>query len=208
VTVRGIDAPQRIWRPSDRVSFVFAGPMCKGDVFSMYSAGSSMKAVLPFLCLALAFLAVPPQLSAQNSLIRPHDDAVVVLISEQEAALPSGKKSPVALAGNIALDDRAITRNPKIFAVSPTEAATNSPIHFAIKFLAFNGAQIDPKLVRLTYLKQSPIDLTGRIAAFILGDGIDVPRALVAPGKHLIQIDVVDTEGRETSKILALDVTR
>ena len=165
-----------------------------------------MKRLLPTLWLALAALVMPAQLSAQNVLTRPENDAVVVLITEQEAALASGKKSPVALASNGAADDRAITRNPKIFLVSPGAAVTASLIHFEIRFLAFNGAQIDPKLVKITYLKQSPIDLTPRVAAFIRSDGIDVRRAQVAPGKHLIQIDVVDTEGREASKLLTLDV--
>lgn len=166
-----------------------------------------MKAVLRFLGLALAVFAIPPQLSAQNPLIRPNDAPVVVLISEQEAALPSPKKGSIALAVNLA-DDRAITRNPKVYLVSPTGEATASPIHFAVKFLAFNGARVDPKLVKVTYIKQSPIDLTARISRFILSDGIEVPRALVAPGKHLIQVDVEDTEGREASKLLTLEVAR
>jgi hypothetical protein len=160
------------------------------------------------LWLVLAVLAMAPQVSAQSALTRPDNDAVVVLITEQEAALASGKKSSVALASNSAGDDRAITRNPKIFLVSPSAAATTSLIHFEIKFLAFNGAQIDPKLVRVTYLKQSPIDLTPRVAAFIRGDGIDIRRAQVAPGRHQIQIDVTDTDGRQTSKELALDVAQ
>jgi len=165
-----------------------------------------MRKVLPSLCLVLAAFAVPP-LSAQNSLTRPHDDAAVVLISEQEAALPFARTA-VALAGNLALDDRAITRSPKIIPVSPTEEATASPIHFQIKFLTFNGARIDPKLLKVTYLRQSPIDLTSRIAPFLVSDGIDIPRALVARGKHLIQVDVADTEGRESSKLINLEIAR
>jgi hypothetical protein len=146
-------------------------------------------------------------LSAQNASIGPRDEAVVVLITEQEAALASDKKGQVALASSDAPDNRAITRSPKIFPVSPGAAApAASLLHFEIKFMAFNGAQIDPKSVKVTYLKQSPIDLTSRIAAFIRSDGIDVPRAQVARGKHLIQIDVADTDGREASKLLTLDV--
>jgi hypothetical protein len=171
-----------------------------------------MKRLLPSLLLALVTLALqalamPAQLSAQNASPR-RDDAVVVLISEKEAALSTGKASAFALASNEA-DNRAITRNPKIFLVSPgTAAATGSLIHFEIKFVAFNGAQVDPKQVKVTYLKDSPIDLTPRVAAFIRGDGIDIPRAQVAPGKHQIEVDVVDTEGREASKQLTLDVGR
>ncbi|SRR5579872_1263198 len=174
----------------------------------MYKAGSSMKGVLRFVALALGVLAIPPQVSAQNSLIRPNDVPAVVLISEREAALPAAKRGSVALAANITPDDRAITRSPKIYPLSPAEEAATSPIHFAIKFLAFNGARVDPKRVKLTYLKQSPIDLTARVSAFIQSDGIDIPQALVAPGKHPIQIDVTDTEGREASKLLIVEVSR
>jgi hypothetical protein len=157
--------------------------------------------------LAFAVLATP--LSAQNASIRPPDEAVVILITEREAALSSDRKGAVALASSDGPDNRAITRNPKIVLVSPAATVTSeSLIHFEVKFLAFNGAQIDPRLVKVTYLKSSPIDLTSRVAAFIRSDGIDIPRAQVAGGKHLIQIEVVDTEGRLASKQLALDVAQ
>jgi len=163
---------------------------------------------LAALWLALAILAIPRQLLAQNALIQSRDDVIVVLITEQEAALTSRKKSAVSLASNSAEDNRGITRNPQIFLVSPSAAVTSPLLHFEIKFLTFNGAQIDPARVKITYLKQSPIDLTPRVTAFIRSDGIDIPRAQVAPGKHQIQVDVVDTEDREASKILNLDISR
>jgi hypothetical protein len=167
-----------------------------------------MKRLLPAFLFALAILAQPVQLSAQNASVRPRDDTVVVLISEKEAAQGSKAKSAVALASDADTEERAITRNPKIFLVSPTGATTsNAPVHFEIKFLAFNGAQIDPKRVKITYLKDSPLDLTARVAAFIRGDGIDIPRARVAVGKHVIKVDVTDTEGREASTLLTMDVT-
>ena len=73
----------------------------------------------------------------------------------------------------------------------------------------FNAAaQIEPKRVKLTYLRESPVDLTSRVAAFIRSDGIDVPRAQVAAGKHEIQIEVVDTEGRQATQQLTLEVGR
>jgi hypothetical protein len=167
-----------------------------------------MKRLVSITWLALFILAMPSKLSAENGSSQPRNDGVVVLITEEEAALTPGKAGSVALASNSAPDDRAVTRNPKIFLVSPVGAATDQVIHFEVKFVTFNGAQIDPRQVRLTYLKQSPIDLTARVAAFVRSDGIDIPRALVAPGKHLIKIDVVDTEDREASKLLTLDVGR
>jgi hypothetical protein len=167
-----------------------------------------MNRLQPTLWLALAIAAGASQLSAQNAVTRPGNETVVVLITEQEAALSPGKKRPVAMAANSTVEDRAITRGPKIFFVSPSDAVTVPLIHFELKFLAFNGAQIDPKMVKLTYLKQSPVDLTPRVAAFIRSEGIDVPHARVAPGRHQIQIDVVDTEGRQASKLVTLDVAQ
>jgi hypothetical protein len=169
-----------------------------------------MKRLVPFLLLSLTMqvAAMPAQVSAQGAQAR-RDDGVVVLITAKEAALGSGKPGAFALASNAETDNRAITRNPKIFLVSPgTAAASSSLIHFQIKFVAFNGAQVDPKQVKITYLKETPVDLTPRVAAFIRGDGIDIPRAEVAAGKHEILVDVVDTEGREASKQLTLDVGR
>ena len=167
-----------------------------------------MKRLVPSLLLALAMqaLPIPAQVSAQTA--SPRREDIVVLISEKEAALGAGKASAFALA-NAETDNRAITRNPKIFLVSPgTSGASSSLIHFQLRFVAFNGAQIDPKQVKVTYLRETPVDLTPRVAAFIRGDGIDIPRAEVAAGKHEILVDVVDTEGREASKQLTLDVGR
>ena len=105
---------KRFGGPSRRVSFVFAKLMCKVGVFFVYQAGSSMKAVLQFLGLTLAVCAIPLQLSAQSPLTRPSDAPVVVLISEQEAALPAAKKGPVALAANSAPEDRAINSAARV----------------------------------------------------------------------------------------------
>lgn len=187
------------------------------DASGYRSCGDSlMSRLLPRVWLALAILALaivasPFHGAAQNAPNRPQqaavqEAAVVVLITEQEAALAPPNKGSVAVANVDDLDNRAITRIPKIILASPDVPATASPIHFEIRFLAFNGARIEPKRVRITYLKQSPVDLTPRVTAFIRSDGIDVPRARVAPGRHQIQIDVVDTEGRQGSKILELDI--
>jgi len=166
-----------------------------------------MKRLLSKIWLALAIAASPSLILAQTAPNRLPDDTVVVLITEQEAAMAPRKTNPIALASGNDLDNRAITRNPKIILASPNAAVTAQPIHFEIKFVTFNAAaQIEPKRVKLTYLRESPVDLTSRVAAFIRSDGIDVPRAHVAAGKHEIQIEVVDTEGRQATQQLTLEV--
>src|SRR4051812_23158047 len=97
------------------------------------SKGPLMIRSLALLGAALVILAMPEQLSAQNLLPRPGEPAVVVLITDQEAALPAEGSAPLMLAGNNVTDRRGITRNPKIELVSPT-AASNSPlIRFEIR---------------------------------------------------------------------------
>jgi hypothetical protein len=164
-----------------------------------------MNSLMSSLLLASALMASATQLPAQTS--PAADGAVVVLITAKEAALGSAT-SAIALASADDTGNRAITRNPKIILMSPSGAASAPLIHFEIKFQAFNNARIDPARVKLTYLRPQPLDLTPRVKAFIRPDGIDIPRAQVAAGKHLIQIDAVDTEGREVSRQLTLDVTQ
>jgi hypothetical protein len=160
---------------------------------------------LALLGAALAVVVMPAQLSAQKALLRPAEEAVV-LITEQEAALPSEGRTPVMLAGNNVTDQRGITRNPKIELVSPSAASSSPLIHFEIRFSAVHGSRIDPAQVRISYLKQPAIDLTPRVAAFIRSDGIDVPSAQVARGTHKLQIDIVDGEGRKSSKQVTLEI--
>ncbi|MNL87480.1 hypothetical protein D3C87_2166520 [compost metagenome] len=55
---------------------------------------------------------------------------------------------------------------------------------------------IDPTSVRVTYLRQPSVDLTPRVKAFVTADGIDAPAVLVPPGKHVVEVEATDKEGR------------
>jgi hypothetical protein len=123
-----------------------------------------------------------------------------VLISESEAMLP-----PASDAG---MATRGITRGPGIDLVSPGKGAQNlsSPVALKIRFMARNNVAIDPASVKLTYLRKPSVDLTSRVKPFLSKDGIDMAKAEVPPGRHLIRIDVKDTEGRSGSSTITLTV--
>ncbi|MCE1244630.1 hypothetical protein [Oryzomicrobium sp.] len=121
------------------------------------------------------------------------------LIKEDEARLP-------AAAG--ALTTRGITRGPAIKLVSPDPAlgAAKSPFTFKVAFEPRGGAKIDPSSVTVTYLKATPVDLLPRVKAGLSAGGIDLAGAEVPPGEHQIRVTLQDSEGRQTSTVLQLNV--
>ena len=142
--------------------------------------------VAGFFCgLALACL----QTSAANA---------EVLITPEEAKLPA--------AATVAM--RGITRGPGIEQVSPPpDSGVPSPLSFKIKFEIRNKVEIDPRSVKLVYLKAHSIDLTDRIKKYLTADGIEMDRAEVPPGVHVLRLDIADKQGRAASAIIKLTVT-
>ena len=125
--------------------------------------------------------------------------AAQVLITDDEAKLPPPK-------GAIALDNRGITRGPKIELVSANEAV-HSPTHLLVKFVSFGGAKIDAESVRITYLRSPNVDLTQRLKPFVQPTGIDVPDAQLPAGDHTVRVDLKDSDGRSGSAMFVLKVT-
>ncbi|HTJ97286.1 MAG TPA: hypothetical protein VL381_07435 [Rhodocyclaceae bacterium] len=124
----------------------------------------------------------------------------VTLIKDAEAKLP-------AASGSLAT--RGITRGPAIKQVSPApEDAVKSPLNLKVSFEARGGAKIDPASVKATYLKSPSVELTDRIKPSISATGIDLSNAEVPPGEHQINVSVTDSEGRQSSSIVTLKVTK
>ena len=111
-----------------------------------------------------------------------------VLITDEEAKLPPPR-------GAIAADRRGITRGPKIEFVADNEPI-HSPMHLQLKFESYGGARIDPDSVKVTYLRTPNVDLTGRLKAFILPAGIDIPDVQLPVGDHMVRVDIKDSDGR------------
>ena len=121
-----------------------------------------------------------------------------VLITAEEAKLPAATVPPM----------RGITRGPGIEQVSPPpDAGVSSPLAFKIKFEIRNKVEIDPRSVKLVYLKAQSIDLTERIRKYLTPDGIEMSRAEVPPGVHVLRLDIADKQGRTASAIIRLTVT-
>lgn len=128
----------------------------------------------------------------------------VVLITETEAGLPSAA----------ALPDMAfragVTRGPKVVVVVPTtnDVGGHSPVHVEVRFEAHGGAKIDPRSIKITYLKNPVVDLTERVKPFIGAGGLDVPAAEVPPGSHPIRVEVRDSDGRSGSASFTLKISQ
>ncbi|MBB3952628.1 hypothetical protein [Aureimonas jatrophae] len=109
------------------------------------------------------------------------------LITQREADLPTNDGLGPS---------RNLTRGPGVEAVSPPEMDLDGPFRFAVRFRPRNGVPIDPATVRVTYLRQPSIDLTPRVKGFTGPEGIEAPLVTVPAGRHVIEIEVKDRQGR------------
>ena len=125
--------------------------------------------------------------------------AAEILIKESEAKLPP---APVTAPAT-----RAITRGPGIRVVSP-EGAVVSPFPLRVVFEPRGGAKIDLSSVRMTYLRTPNVELVDRVRGGLSEKGIDLATAEVPPGEHQIRLTVQDSEGRQTSTLLNLNVVK
>ncbi len=135
----------------------------------------------------------PAALGVVGLLIALSSARALELLTPQEAALPDA-----SLASATKPSTRALTRAPTVSLVSPPPdaGAVQSPLEFKLVFQSHGGSQIDPNTVKITYLKQPLIDLTGRVNAFVNATGIDLSNVEIPPGIHHIRVEVMDTDGR------------
>lgn len=113
------------------------------------------------------------------------------LVTPEEAALPPGAAPSLEFRGSP-------SRRPSIQVVSPPQSAglEHSPLELKLRFHAFGGAEIDPELVVVTYLKNPAIDVTQRLAPYITADGIVIDHAELPAGDHQFWVELKDKSGR------------
>lgn len=119
--------------------------------------------------------------------------AQTMLVSEAEASRPNASE----------LSTRGITRGPGIKLLGTPEVSAKS---FSLKFEfePRGGAHIDPKSVRLEYMKQPLIDLTDRVKAGIHDRVLEISQFAIPPGNHPLRVRVADSEGREAVHVVTL----
>ena len=123
------------------------------------------------------------------------------LITPAEAALPSPADAGLTLRG--------ITRGPAIEQIEPApDAKSVSPVSLKVTFTARNNASIDKDSVKITYLKSPAVDLTTRLKSHLTENGIEMSKADVPPGNHVIRIDLKDLQGRASTAMIKLSVGR
>ena len=60
----------------------------------------------------------------------------------------------------------------------------------------------------MTYLRTPNVELVDRVRGGLSEKGIDLATAEVPPGEHQIRLTVQDSEGRQTSTLLNLNVVK
>ena len=139
---------------------------------------------------ALALLAMSAHASLGEELITP-----------QQASLPE--------ATNIEIPTRGLTRGPTIEQVSPDpDKDAQDPINVTIRFRAFNKVAIDLNSIKATYMKFPNIDLTDKFKKYVTAEGFSMKNMNIPSGNHLIRIDIRDTQGREGSALIKLNVVK
>ncbi|WP_293800375.1 hypothetical protein [uncultured Bosea sp.] len=122
----------------------------------------------------------------------------VILVTNEEAALP-----PLPESGE---QGKGITRGPGIEPLTPGNGVTiAAPTPFRIRFTQRNDVPINPDKVRVTYLRNQPVDITLRLRSYVTPNGIDIPLASVPPGHHVFRIQAEDGLGRQTTAVFHFD---
>ena len=115
------------------------------------------------------------------------------LITDAESKLPSAYQE-VKRAG--------VTRGPGIDVTSPSGSVKKDGVAIKVDFKSRGGVPIDPKTVKVTYMKNPAVDLTERVRAGTTGSGIALEGATVPAGEHQLRVEVSDAEGRSSSRLV------
>ncbi|HQH28862.1 MAG TPA: hypothetical protein PLP17_15825, partial [Oligoflexia bacterium] len=105
---------------------------------------------------------------------------------------------------------RAITRGPgiKLLSPEPGAAAVKSPFVFKVAFEPRGGAKIDPATVKIVYVKTPNVDLLDRVKVGLSEKGIELDAAEAPAGEHQIRVSVQDSEGRQSTQLIAFTVLK
>lgn len=125
------------------------------------------------------------------------------LIKPEEAALPP---AVFERGGLTDLSTPLPDAGPEIQILSPPIDTPNpSPLKITIRFNP-RKAPIDLSSFKVTLVKWINIDLTDRLREYVTPDGIDVEKAELPAGEHLVRLTLADQNGALTVKQVKLIV--
>lgn len=121
-----------------------------------------------------------------------------VLVTEAEAKLPAAPIKPV----------RGFFRGPEVEIISPRPGeAVQSPFLLKVRFTPLGGTKLDLDSLEVKYMVEPKKDLSSRVRPFAKGVILEIPDAVVPPGKHQLLIRIQDSDGRPSPlKHIDLDI--
>jgi hypothetical protein len=122
-----------------------------------------------------------------------------ILVTEAEAKLPAAPLKPV----------RGFFRGPEVEVISPRPGeAVQSPFLLKVRFTPLGGTKLDLESLEVKYMVEPKKDLTSRVRPFAKGLMLEIPDAVVPPGKHQLLIRIQDSDGRPSPlKHIDLDIS-
>jgi hypothetical protein len=125
------------------------------------------------------------------------------LITAEEAKLP-------AFQGHPPLKMRGMVLGPRIVVLAPQAKGENfvsqRPVKLHVRFDTIDGAAVDMRTLKVTYLRLFGIDITDRVKPYVNGDRIDIENAEIPAGEHAIELQIKDVQGRTSDQVLKLVV--
>lgn len=122
-----------------------------------------------------------------------------ILVTEAEAKLPAAPVKPV----------RGFFRGPEVEIISPRPGeAVQSPFLLKVRFTPLGGTKLDLDSLEVKYMVEPKKDLSSRVRPFAKGVILEIPDAVVPPGKHQLLIKIQDSDGRPSPlKHIDLDIS-
>lgn len=129
-----------------------------------------------------------------------------MLISPEEVDLP-------AYQGGEGIRLRSAPGGPSIEVVAPNIAASTKPtvrrpVAINVRFGSQDGASVDMRSLKVTYLRLFGIDITDRLRPYVQGSEIKVDEADIPEGDHSIRVEIRDNQGRASTQTFSFVITK
>lgn len=140
------------------------------------------------ICLLLAFSSAPVAQTAAP------DSMPLQLVTPAEAALPEGN-----VPARPGIRSRGLFLAPDIELLEPSPSTLlrplTSPFTLRLRFTPHNQATIPLANVDVRYLRGASIDVTDRLMQYLTGDGLNIRRLALPPGRNAFLFTVTDSNG-------------